>query len=408
MKALSTSQATTSFSAVVIGGSLGGLAAAHELASAGAEIAVHERSVDRTQPRGAGIVMQPEVASLLARVGRSVPSVSVALSQRQQLHRHGTPSRYQAPQWMTAWDTVYDALRQPLEGVCVRFDSRLDHLRLDGDSVTAVFGGGFSHSADFLVGADGVGSATRLLTSGRDDGDYAGYVAFRGLEPESELPEALVDLLAKRFTSFGVSGMQMLCYLVPGVHGETDPGNRRVNWVWYVNTSKAAVAGLMVGRSGQKYAHFLPPGELRPEPEDALLSLADEALPGPFAELVRLSTVFMQPVFDLPPTRMAADRVALIGDAAGTVRPHTASGTSKALGDAASLARALNGWNGSDPVPRRSLHAWELSRLTHLTDVAAAGVRLAARSSLGAGGPRFLEAGERVSVRRGSYQLLGE
>jgi 2-polyprenyl-6-methoxyphenol hydroxylase-like FAD-dependent oxidoreductase len=40
--------------ALVIGGSVGGSAAALELSAIGAEVTVYERSVDRTQPRGAG------------------------------------------------------------------------------------------------------------------------------------------------------------------------------------------------------------------------------------------------------------------------------------------------------------------------------------------------------------------
>lgn len=385
------------FRTVIIGGSLGGLAVAHEFAAIGADVAVYERSSGRTEARGAGIVMQPDVAALLSRLGRTVASVSVPLSERQQLHRHSAPNRHAAPQWMTAWDTLYEALRQPLTDVCVRLDSRLEQVRSDGAEVTAVFGDDYATSGDFLVGSDGIGSVTRSLMTRRYEGTYAGYVAFRGLEPEADLPESLVDLLAGRFTSFAVPGLQMLAYLVPGAGGETEPGRRRVNWVWYVNTPAAAVAGLLVGRTGHKYDHFLPPGELRAEPEKALLALAENILPEPFADLVRLSTVFMQPVSDLPPTRMLADRAALIGDAAGTVRPHTASGTSKAFGDAAGLARAFRGWNRSTALPRRALHAWEVARLTYLTDVAAAGVRLAERSSLGVNDVQFLDAGYQLA-----------
>jgi 2-polyprenyl-6-methoxyphenol hydroxylase-like FAD-dependent oxidoreductase len=379
------------FQAIVVGGSLGGLAAAHELGSVGADVTVYERSVDRTQPRGAGIVMQPEVASLLARLGRTVPSVSVRLSERQQLHRRGMPRRYSAPQWMSAWDTLYESLRLPLSDRCVRFDSALQGVRQEVGSVTATFVDGHSAMADLLVGADGIGSTTRSSVTGRYAGDYAGYVAFRGLEPESRLPEPLSRLLVDRFTSFAVPGLQMLCYLVPGPHGEREPGWRRVNWVWYVNTPDFIRARLLIGRSGHRYEHFLPPGELAADLEQALIALADGALPEPLSELVRLSTVFMQPVIDLSPTRMLADRVVLIGDAAGTVRPHTASGTSKAFGDAAGLAQALDGMASSGPLPRRALHAWESARLTHLCEVAKTGVQLAARSSLGRDGPCFLE-----------------
>jgi 2-polyprenyl-6-methoxyphenol hydroxylase-like FAD-dependent oxidoreductase len=84
------------FRALVVGGSVGGLAVAHELRSIGAEVAVYERSADRTQPRGAGIVMQPEVEALLGRIGISVPSVSVQLHERQQLHLHGEATRFEA------------------------------------------------------------------------------------------------------------------------------------------------------------------------------------------------------------------------------------------------------------------------------------------------------------------------
>lgn len=377
--------------ALVIGGSLGGLACAHEMRFAGADVAVYERSVDRTQPRGAGIVMQQEVAELLARLGRSVPSVSVALAERQQLHRHGDPHRYPAPQWMTAWDTLYHALREPLEDTCMRLDSTLTDLNRDDAGVTATFGDGYAATGDFVIGADGIGSTTRRLLTGRDDLTYSGYVAFRGLEPEADLPEHLVGLLAERFSMFAVPGLQMLCYLVPGPTGIRTPGQRRVNWVWYVNTARSRLDGLMTGRGGQRFDQFLPPGELTDDSLSALLGLAERELPGPFVELIHASKVFLQPVFDLIPTRMVADHVALIGDAAGTVRPHTASGTSKALGDAAGLAAALTGWHGGTALPADDLRRWERTRLSHLQAVAASGIGLAQRSGLGPRGPQYLQ-----------------
>ncbi|MEN4478597.1 hypothetical protein [Mycolicibacterium cosmeticum] len=382
--------ATTTFRAAIIGGSLGGLAAAHELRSIGAEVAVYERSVGRTEARGAGIVMQPEVASLLAQVGRSVPSVSVQLAERQQLHRHGVPDRYPAPQWMSAWDTLYGALRAPLSDICLRLDSRLTGLSTAGGQVSAQFGDGYTTTADLLVGADGIGSATRELLTGDNQLRYAGYVAFRGLLPEHSLPGPLHDLLANRFTLFAVPGMQMLCYLVPGTDGERAEGGRRVNWVWYVNTAEAVLPQLLTGRSGRRFEFFLPPGELAGAALESVLALTESALPQPFAELVRLTPIFLQPVFDLPPAPRVGEHTVLIGDAAGTVRPHTASGTSKAFGDAAGLAHALTGWRRGTPLPLRRLDAWAAQRTVHLADIADAGVRLAARSQLGVGGPQFL------------------
>lgn len=379
----------------MIGGSVGGLAVAHELRAIGVDVTVYERSVDRTQPRGAGIVMQPEVEGLLRSLGRSVPSVSVELTERQQLHRDGRVARYHAPQWMTAWDTLYTALREPLPAASHRLDSTLAGLSVEDRRVTATFADGHTAEADLLIGADGVGSTTRTLAGIHGCVTYPGYVAFRGLEPEDDLPEPLRSLLAERFTSFGAPGMQMLSYLVPGANGERHRGARRVNWVWYLNTPERDLGRLLTGRSGRHYENFLPPGESTQEVDTALATLAEKALPERFAELVALSAVFMQPVFDRAPSRMVADRVMLIGDAAGTVRPHTASGTSKALGDAAALAYALEGWQPPAALPARRLAHWEDQRLAHVNAVAGAGIRLAAQSMLGAAGPDYrLAAGD--------------
>ncbi|MFF8910303.1 FAD binding domain-containing protein [Streptomyces olivaceoviridis] len=373
---------------VIVGGSVGGLAAAHELRAIGAETVVYERSAGRMQARGAGVVMQPEVEALLVRLGLSAREVGVELRERQQLHLHGRATRYAAPQLMTAWDTLYRVLREPVAGLCYRLDSALTRVRVEGSEVTAEFADGSTTRGHFLVGADGIGSATRRLLDPATRPSYAGYVAWRGLEPESALPGDLLEVLTGRFTFFGSDGLHMLCYLVPGPDGELEEGSRRVNWVWYMNVPEHDLPRLLASRSGKPYTTFLPPGEILPETAAELAATADASLPARFAQLVRLSDVFMQPVFDLAPHRMVADHAALIGDAVGTVRPHTASGTSKAFADAAGLAAALRAWTPGQDLPAGRLADWEQQRLLHLVALARAGIDLADRSSLGTAGSR--------------------
>ncbi|MEM9223548.1 MAG: FAD-dependent monooxygenase [Pseudomonadota bacterium] len=372
------------FSALVIGGSVGGLAAAIELRDRlGADVSVFERSAHEMQARGAGVVMQPEVDALLNRIGVTTRSVCVELRERVTLSDDGHTDARSAPQLMTAWDTLYRVLRNHLGDRCYRPSSEFTELEQNTKTITASFADGHMASADLLVGADGVNSAVRESLSGSASATYSGYVAWRGLESEAGLPGHLVEDLRDRFTSYMKPGMQMLCYLVPGADGSIEHGKRRVNWVWYVNTPADQLARLMTGGSGRHYRSFLPPGDVAAPIERALQDFARQSLPPLFRDLVAASTLFMQPVQDVAHHQRIHGRALLIGDAAGTVRPHTASGTSKAFGDAAMLANALREWTVSVPLPANLLAHWAETRNADLNATALRGRRLAAASGLG-------------------------
>ena len=104
--------------------------------------------------------MQPEVEALLARLGATARSVSVELHERQQLHLHGEPRRYVAPQLMTSWDTLYRALREPLADVCYHLDSSLKTVQVEDHDVAATGQvddevGPVRHHFEIVVGDEG-------------------------------------------------------------------------------------------------------------------------------------------------------------------------------------------------------------------------------------------------------------
>lgn len=372
---------------MVIGGSVGGLAAALELRrSAHAEVAVYERSAGQMQARGAGVVMQPDVEWLLGQHGTQAKDICVRLHERIQLDRNGQMLRQRAPQLMTAWDTLYSALRRPLKDSCYRQDSELVELHQNGERVHVRFADGYESHSDFLIAADGVNSDCRAILVGNAPAEYAGYVAWRGLETERDLPADLVHELADRFTLFHTSGMQMLCYLVPGSDGATTEGRRRVNWVWYINTPEQVLPAVLRGESGRSYRSFVPADDVGGDAMAQVHELAATNLPTVFRELVLRSQLFLQPVQDVAAQPRVHGRCALIGDAAGTVRPHTASGTSKAFADATLLAMALGGWSAGDPLPEDRLQCWERQRQGDLAMISQMGIRLAASSGLGVEG----------------------
>ncbi|MFP3787317.1 2-polyprenyl-6-methoxyphenol hydroxylase, partial [Burkholderia sp. SIMBA_024] len=78
---------------------------------------------------------------------------------------------------------------------------------------------------------------------------YAGYVAWRGLLPENKLPPG-ASILLDRFAFYVKSGVHILGYLVPGPKGETTPGQRRYNWVWYRPINEAGLASTLTDRDG--------------------------------------------------------------------------------------------------------------------------------------------------------------
>lgn len=336
------------------------------------------------QARGAGVVMQPEVDALLDRIGIDTRSVCVELRERVRLNKDGRPQVSPAPQLMTAWDTLYRTLKTHLDRDCYRQDSRLADLSQDADGIEATFADGYSVRTDILVAADGVNSTARHLVSGDEtDAIYTGYVAWRGLENEDSLSPELVEALADRFTFFMHPGMQMLCYLVPGADGATVEGHRRVNWVWYVNTAEEELDRALIGASGKRYRSFLPVNDVDVDVTHKMNEMATCSLPPLFRDLVETSRLFMQPVQDVTPLQRIHGRAVLIGDAAGTVRPHTAAGTSKALGDASTLAEALKDWRSDAPLPKDILERWAAFRMQDLQITAQRGVRLAAHSGLG-------------------------
>jgi hypothetical protein len=66
--------------------------------------------------------------------------------------------------------------------------------------------------------------------------EYAGYVAWRGVVLEYQAPDLAAEF-AGRFTFFQALHTYILCYLIPGPDGSLTSGQRRLNWVLYLNAA---------------------------------------------------------------------------------------------------------------------------------------------------------------------------
>jgi 2-polyprenyl-6-methoxyphenol hydroxylase-like FAD-dependent oxidoreductase len=69
---------------------------------------------------------------------------------------------------------------------------------------------------------------------------------------------------------------------------------------------------------------------------------AEKIMPEVFLDVLRnVRQPFFTPIYDFVAPRMVYGRVALVGDAGGSARPHMGFGVAKAGGDAMALAQAL-------------------------------------------------------------------
>ena len=332
--------------ALIIGGSLGGLLAAHLLRDVGWDVVVFERNAEDLTGRGVGLSTHPELVDILRRVGIAFDnSMGITVDTLICLDRSGHAYvREPTARTMSSWGRLYRSLRDPLPPECYRLGMSLQRVEQDADGVTAVFTDGTRVTGDLLVGADGLRSTVREQVLPELAPNYAGYVAWRAMLDESEVPPAIHAELFERYTFCLPEGEQLLAYPVPGRNNETQPGRRAYNIVWYRPADPdRALVDLCTDATGRCHGTSIPPPLIRPEVTDKIKATARALVAPQVAEIFGRAQPFFQPIFDLESPQTVFGRVALLGDAAFVARPHVGAGVTKAALDAAALADAMRG-----------------------------------------------------------------
>ncbi|WP_341934842.1 FAD-dependent monooxygenase [Microbacterium sp. LWO14-1.2] len=358
----------------VAGGSIGGLFAAAMLHRLGHDVTVYEESVHGLRTRGAGLVAQDEIFTALDAAGvppATVPGVTSV--ERITLDLRGAIRyRERAEQTQLSWDRLYDGLRGVIPDSRYVLDSPVTGVRA-GVDVISFTAGNERYETDLLVGADGAHShVRRFIAPGGGEPAYVGYAIWRGLIPEDLVPAGAADTLFRRMTFYTGPGEHALGYLVAGPEGQTQPGSRRYNWVWYRSMSSEDLSTLMAASGRSSTSTSLAPGQTPADVTTQLSEAARHRLPPQFAEVIAMEPrPFLQGVLDYVAPRLVRDRAVLLGDAAAVVRPHTAMGASKAAGDALALTRALH----SSPIGA-ALVSYSEQRLPVARDIARYGMSL--------------------------------
>jgi len=347
----------------IVGGSIGGLTTACLLRDAGHQVSVYERSAVRLEQRGAGIGFLPaSYRYLQTRAAVDIEKISVKTDHIRYLDKESQVVYDAEHQYrFSSWNAVYSSTLAHFGSSEYHLDSEVVDFSQSSESVSILLKNGRSITADLLVGADGIGSFLRDRLVPTNRSVYAGYVAWRGMIPESKLPSYFIERLGDAITYFVYPNSHILVYPIPDHEGRVTPGDRLINFVWYCNyQSGEELTSLMTDNNGLLREVSIPPGFVSDHNVEKIKTMSLRCLPKLLSDLV-VATVepFVQVIYDVDINQMAFGRVCLIGDAGIVVRPHAAAGTAKAAADGWALADALE----KHVTLQDALEAWQFSQL---------------------------------------------
>jgi 2-polyprenyl-6-methoxyphenol hydroxylase-like FAD-dependent oxidoreductase len=359
---------------LVIGGSVGGLFAAHLLRAAGWEVTVCERAAGHLGDRGTGIGTRPELFAAMRRAGIDAPaSLGIDVLGRTGLGPDGSVIHELAvPAVTSAWSRIWRPLRQALPDALYSGSKALTGIEQHAGGVTGIFADGARLDADLLVAADGLHSTVRAQLFPELAPRYAGTVAWRGVVEPHQLAPDLHELMFKRMVFGFPDGELLLSIPMPVPQGQ--PGDRCCHFVWFRPADETALAALCTDAGGRSHGRSIPPPLIRPELIAGIKRDAAALLAPQLAALVHgTAQIILQPIFDLESPCVALGRVAWIGDAAFVARPHVASGVMKAALDAEALVDALAANSGDLDATLQSYNgkrqpygAWLVERGRHI------------------------------------------
>jgi len=316
----------------IVGGGLGGLAAALFLREAGLDATVYEQAPELREV-GAGIVVSPNMVRPLGKLGlaHKLPAFAVRLEAAWEFRRwkdgrvlfvqpmgEECERLYGAHCYVAHRADLLDLFQQALPAQVLRLDHRCVEVNQDERKAELTFtnraGQKTKVTADVVIGADGIHSVVRQAVAPKIGARFSGLCAFRCLVPAEKAPE------------MALRPVQTL-WLGPGRHFVHYPisGGRLVNVVAIVPAGAWRIESWTAdGELSDLIAEF-------EGWDDRLRQL-----------IISAGSTKRWAMYDRDPLeRWTSGRISLLGDAAHAMLPFFAQGAAQAIEDAVVLAGCL-------------------------------------------------------------------
>lgn len=350
---------------VIVGGGIGGLAAALALARRGHRAVVLERA-DEFSEIGAGIQLAPNGLHALDRLGLGgavcvravhidelrfmdgVTGAHVASMPLTGVYRHRFGNPYVVVHRGELHRLLLEACRHRSEAIDLRAGSRATGYRQDSFGATVLLAGGERVTGDAVIGADGIHSAIRRQLVGDGAPRVAGITVYRTVMPMERVPE---ELRRNAVTWWAGPGRHFVHYAIAGGR--------------YLNLAPSVENGVT-----EPFA-AVPVDRERVRGTFAALAPAAQRLLALGEDWKSWALVDRDPV-----DRWTDGRVTLLGDAAHPMLHYAAQGACQALEDAVVLGDLLDDEVETIPDRLEKYNAERRDRTARITHAARASTQL--------------------------------
>jgi len=314
----------------IVGGGIGGVAAALALRQVGIDAVVYEQASQLAEV-GAGMMLWPNATRVLRGLGLLSDVLAHSGSSDHFLVRASNGAvlmnialgEFEVPAICMRRSDLLAALLSPLPPQCIRLGHTLSKLDQSSHEVTLSFECGSIAKHDAVIGADGIRSRVRWQVFGPSDPIYRGYTVWRGVAPYDG--DAIPP--GSNSETWGVGKRFGILKIGPG----------RFTWYAAANVPRDHVDAA-VGRKRELLSAF-------------------SGWHAPIADLVDSTDeneIRKNGAYDLVPlSRWGKGRVSLLGDAAHACTPNLGQGGGMALEDAAVLAKCFSQESSVEAALRR-------------------------------------------------------